>query len=141
MTLYMLVGLPGSGKSTFSEKLKNKMTVISSDDIRRELGCLGDMSRNNEVFDILVNRVNSSIKDNDTVIDACNISVSSRNKIIGNIDTKCKKIAIVMNNNLDRCINNNNNRDNKISDSIIENMYKRYEEPSKSEGFDGIIKF
>lgn len=57
-TLYMMVGLPGSGKSYFAENALIGVTVHSSDKIREEiLGDITDQSRQELVFQTLHNRV------------------------------------------------------------------------------------
>ena len=51
-TFTMVVGIPGSGKSTFAEEHKNENTIhISSDAIREEIfGDAGCQDDNNRVF-------------------------------------------------------------------------------------------
>ena len=39
-TFYMMVGVPGSGKTTYARQIPNA-TVLSSDDIRAEIGADG----------------------------------------------------------------------------------------------------
>ena len=71
----MLVGLPGSGKSTLTKRYK-EYKVHSSDDIREEL--TGDVNRqdiNSLVFKILHNRVKEDLLNGQSVIiDSTNIS-------------------------------------------------------------------
>lgn len=52
-TFYMMVGVPGSGKTTYAHQIPNA-TVLSSDDIRAEIGADGgDKKMHKQVFDIL----------------------------------------------------------------------------------------
>ena len=45
--MIMMCGLPGSGKSTYAEKLEEEGYIIhSSDKIREELGDVNDQSKN-----------------------------------------------------------------------------------------------
>ena len=80
-TLTVLVGLPGSGKSTYANKIKNAI-LCSSDKIRKELykdeNIQGD---NNKVFRILYNKVKENLKNgNNVVYDATNINSKKRRK-------------------------------------------------------------
>lgn len=60
-TIYFLVGVPGSGKSTWAKNLKKKqdINILSSDNLREELtGDAGDVSTysHQEIFNILKDR-------------------------------------------------------------------------------------
>ena len=44
-TFYMMVGVPGSGKTTYARQIPNA-TVLSSDDIRAEIGADGGDKKN-----------------------------------------------------------------------------------------------
>ena len=61
----MMVGLPGSGKSTATEyfaKVYNA-NIHSSDDIREEIfGDVNDQEHNKEVFEILHKRIKEDIE-------------------------------------------------------------------------------
>ena len=74
----MLVGLPGSGKSTWAEK--QNMDIFSSDAIREEL--YGDASiqgDNNLIFDLLHSRIIENLKSGkDSIFDATNLSSKKR---------------------------------------------------------------
>lgn len=61
--LYMMIGLPGSGKSTIAKELsKSEDTVIvSSDEIRKELGDINDQSQNNKVFEEVEKKLKQNI--------------------------------------------------------------------------------
>ncbi len=76
---YMMVGLPGSGKSFFAEYVYNAI-VHSSDAIRAELlGDEGDQSQQNMVFTTLHERVLRDLADGkDVVYDATNINYKRR---------------------------------------------------------------
>ena len=77
----MLVGLPGSGKSTCAEKLKKEGYIIhSSDTIREELtGDVNSQENNLEVFDILHKKVKEDLKSGHScVYDATNMSMKRR---------------------------------------------------------------
>ena len=96
--LVILSGVPGSGKSTFADRLvrfylmeKNcpnpkAINVVSSDDIRVELtGTRSDLSKDVEVWDIFYQRPNEFLDryhdETITILDATHISAAKRNDI------------------------------------------------------------
>lgn len=88
--LYIMVGLPGSGKSHISQELakENNAVIYSMDDIRGELcGDVGDQSRNQEVFHIWVKRIRTALKHGQNVIaDATNVNKTGRIKLLAYFD-------------------------------------------------------
>lgn len=141
--LIMYVGLPGSGKSTLAKDYKEKYdpeaVIVSSDAIREELGCISDMSRNAEIFDILKRRIRENIEKQNVIVDCTNITRKSRADILKAVDgLDCWKIATVFNTPLEQCLTNNSMRERKVPESVIKNMSKRIEIPDFDEGFDVI---
>lgn len=139
--VYMLIGLPGSGKSTYANKLKtDNNVIISSDGIREEIGYLGDMSRNKEVFGILKARLKENVENNkDVILDCTNLTCKGRKSLLEDIEDK--KVAIVLDKPISTCIENNNNRERNIKESIINSMSERFDKPTYEEGFDAIITY
>ncbi|RHO64992.1 ATP-binding protein [Butyricicoccus sp. AM05-1] len=78
-TFYMMVGVPGSGKTTYARQIPNA-TVLSSDDIRAEIGADGgDKKMHKQVFDILHERTKEALSaGNDVVYDATNLRHTRR---------------------------------------------------------------
>ena len=74
----VMVGFPGSGKSTYASKLaaSENAVVFSSDALRKELyGSEAVQDRNEEVFNALMKRMIEALKAGESVIfDAMNIS-------------------------------------------------------------------
>ena len=141
----MMVGIPGSGKSTYAKKLAELMDVniISSDDIREELS--GDASNqkiNKDVFRLVYQRMNKSLRNGKNVlVDSTAISSRARATFIKNAaQFKCLKIAWVVDTDLEECIKRNNNRDRVVPENVIRNMQEWFEEPQLDEGFDIIVK-
>lgn len=61
--LYMMIGLPGSGKSTIAKEISKSedAVIVSSDEIRKELGDINDQSQNNKVFEEAEKRLKQNI--------------------------------------------------------------------------------
>ena len=59
----MMIGLPASGKSTIAKELSKSedAVIVSSDEIRRELGDINDQSQNTKVFEEVEKRLKQNI--------------------------------------------------------------------------------
>ena len=82
MKLFYVIGISGSGKSTYALKFAkdNNLSYVSSDDIRREIcGDTTCQDFNREVFTLAEKRVRYHLLSNRSVIfDATNYKPSSR---------------------------------------------------------------
>ena len=88
--LIMLIGLPSSGKSTWSSKYMEcykNTELVSSDAIREEVfGDVNDQSHNGEVFNIVHKRVVAAIKNGkDAILDSTSLSRKRRINLLKNI--------------------------------------------------------
>ena len=93
--LYIMVGVPGCGKSTWIENNRGSYsTVISRDEIRFNMLKSGDdyFKYETKVFHEYVNQINNAINypcDIDEIYcDATQINEKSRNKILDRLDLK-----------------------------------------------------
>lgn len=138
VTLYMMVGVPGSGKSFIAQGLN--CPIVSSDAIRKELyGSENDQSHNGEVFNEVHRRIrNYLFNGNSCVYDATNLSRSRRKKFLKEIPDGVKKIAVVAATELDIILEQNNSRERHVPEEVIMRMYKQMTLPRKDEGWDGI---
>lgn len=140
--LYMLVGLPSSGKSTIAEKLKNDgAKVHSSDAIREELfNDINSQLDNDLVFNTLHNRVKTDLKNGlDVVFDACNINAKKRMAFLNSIkNVECDKIAVLLARPYEDCLSSNSQRDRVVPEEAITRMYKNFNIPQLYEGFNDI---
>lgn len=84
----MLMGIPGSGKSTWAEQYVSRIdasfTVVSSDAIRTQLtGSIDDQKRNDEVWSIVLNQVVGGLKNGRNIIlDATNTRTDLRRTFV-----------------------------------------------------------
>lgn len=141
--LYILIGLPGSGKSTYAEKELSKTAIIlSSDAIRKEL--LNDetnQDNNRLIFSTLYNRARIHLIDGkDVVIDATSINRFERARVLDNFkDLDIERIAIYFNTPAKVCCERDKNRARTVGNDIIYRYKNKFEFPKKDEGFDKII--
>ena len=136
--LYMMVGLPGSGKSYHASTME--AVVVSSDSIREELfGDVNDQEHNNEVFNEVHKRIHENLKNgSDVVYDATNLSRKRRKAFLNTLPPGTLKYAIVMCTEYELCLENNKNRERFVPEDVIERMYRRMTIPNNEEGFDRI---
>lgn len=154
----MLVGLPASGKSTFS-KLFPTEQVFSSDEIRADL--YGDASCQNDpvrVFNVLYQRMRTYIDsaianstDDSTitvVFDATNLKRNNRKRFIETVKEIAYNNNLVLNCNciifdtpVEVCIIRNSQRDRVVPDGVIYKMNKTFQRPTKDEGFSEIFYY
>lgn len=150
--LFLMVGIPGSGKSTFIKKFITELdgytAVVSRDEIRFSLLKDGEeyFSRETEVFNKFIDEIKYFLKEDisNVVVDATHISPASRNKVLRALGTlsDVEVNAVVLMTPLDVCLERNSHRTGRayVPPSAIENMYNGFSVPSINEGFDNIIK-
>ena len=148
MKLIILIGIPGSGKSTFaknySENNKN-FVVLSSDAMRAEFGKgEEDLSVTGLVFKILKQRVEHFMQNKTPlIVDATNIDVKSRKDYIQSAskfgyeiiayDFQCTKEQ-ALKRNIDRGAKGGRN----VPEFVLDKMLLKYVAPSAAEGFTEI---
>lgn len=136
----MLVGLPGSGKSTLIKRYK-EYKVHSSDNIREEL--TGDVNRqdiNNLVFKALHSRVKEDLLNGQSVIyDATNLNRKRRKAFLQELNNiTCWKYCLLIATPFEVCLERNSQRDRRVPYDVIERMYKNFDIPWYNEGWDNI---
>ena len=136
------MGYPGSGKSTYCNQFKDKQdyVVISSDSIRAELGDINDQSRNNEVFNILHERTKDALKNGFNVIqDSTNLSRKNRRHTLEQLkNINCEKVCILFATPYVQCLARNFARNRQVPEGAMVRMYKSFQTPWFSEGWDDI---
>lgn len=141
--LIFLIGLPGSGKSTYANKyLAEDCKILSSDGIRKELfGDENNQENNQLVFRTLYERAKQFLKQGkNVVIDATNVNTEERKKSLENFkDFEVKRIAIVINTPLEKCIQQDKQRERNVGSAVIYKFAKIFSMPTKQEGFDEVI--
>lgn len=137
--IVLLVGLPGSGKSTWAS---GKQGVLSSDSLRE---LLSDDPDNQTIHPLVFRVLRSLLKHRlalmrpVTYIDATNLTPNERSpyfKIAGESGAAVE--AVFFDVPVKECIRRNRLRGRIVPDEVILNMAKRLVAPAAGEGFSRI---
>lgn len=154
-TLWMLIGVPCSGKSTWIdqgnfEQGRGRDTTILSTDYFIELVAKSRNKTYGEVFKETIKDADAKMyrdlqyaldKDHNIIWDQTNISRGMRMKKLKRIPDHYEKIAVVFSTpdpeELKRRLDSRPGK--TIPDHVLKSMIENFEYPSKNEGFDYIL--
>lgn len=138
----MMVGIPGSGKSTFAEQLaaQTEAVLVSTDRLRAELtGSPTDRSRDRLVFARAAIDIEAALRYGlNVVYDATNLTVHDRERMLRLVPAGTKKVCYYFKVPLETALVRNQNRERVVPPEVIEAMFRRLEEPRPEEGWDEI---
>lgn len=143
-TLVILVGIPGSGKTTYAENYipdyPKEAVHLSSDSIRAELYGNESLQGNPaEVFSLMQNRAIEALNNgHDVLYDATNITRKDRASIIGVCPKFAKIECHIIWAPIEECIKRDASRDRTVGKEVIDRMLKRFQAPYYDEGIDVI---
>lgn len=146
-TLFMMIGIPCSGKSEYANTIMNTLqgdqrpNIYSSDKIREEMfGDINDQSHNHDLFLEIHRRIKSDLKNGKSAIyDATNLSKTKRIRFLNELkNIRCTKCACVMLTPYQVCVERNKMRSRKVPEDVIRRMYLGWQPPYYHEGFDHI---
>lgn len=138
-----MVGIVGSGKSTYAKELAEKENAVihSSDDLRVELfGDVMDQVHNDIIFKELHRRIHADLKVGKNVCyDSTNIGYKKRIATLLELrNYDVEKIAIVMATPYEDCLLRNQQRERKVPEWVMKKMYMNFTLPQLREGFSEI---
>lgn len=149
--LYVMVGLPGAGKSYKAAQIsraisltKSTALIASSDAIRERLfGDVNDQSHNKAVFDALYSDARNWLREgNSVIIDATNTTLKARKQVFtGVAEVKeyiDKVIAVVVAPPIEEVIAQDRRRERCVGEEVINKFLYSFQFPQKFEGFDEI---
>jgi predicted kinase len=152
--IYVMVGIPGCGKSTFIDKIlnaANDYVVLSSDNIienkAKEIG-----KTYTEVFKTEVKAANKLVRVQfsdaiqslkNIIWDQTNLTVDKRKEILSKLPKDYYKVAVFVGTPFDVCLERVAARakatGKNIPDFVMRDMNAKLEAPSAEEGFDEIV--
>ena len=141
--LILLVGMPGSGKTTYAkEYIKKDSNIIhlSSDSIRAELyGDEAIQGNPAEVFSLMQKRALEALNEgHDVVYDATNITRKDRQGIISVCPKFAKIECYIVWAPIETCVERDATRERTVGKTVIDKMLKRFQAPYYDEGIDEI---
>lgn len=147
--LYLMCGVPGSGKSTFLKnyvKSENSI-IISRDKIRFSILKPNEdyFSHEDEVLELLWNSINEALNNNKTVfVDQTSLTPSSRKWLLQHIQNYKHANIIWIDEDLETCLKRNEGRKGTrayVPPNDIHKMYNKFIIPSLDEGFYRIYRY
>jgi predicted kinase len=153
--LIMLCGIPTSGKSSYAQQgfdetpHFDRAILLSTDAYIEREGKRMGLSYN-EAFDefigpateAMMRDLKRAVRDNlDIVWDQTNLTPKARKRKLAKIPSRYEKTAVWFDISLEEALRRNETRPGKfIPKDIIKRMHATFVPPTKSEGFDHIIK-
>ena len=140
--LRIMMGCPGSGKSTFATVMKMESEAyVSRDAIRFSLVAENEeyFSKEDEVFNKFIETIDNHLAADKTVYaDATHLNRKARLKLLNSLSVKPDFIEIIyMKTPLEVCLARNDKRKGTrafVPRSVIRRMYASIEEPEYEEG-------
>lgn len=148
--LYVMIGCPGSGKSTYAKKylINDNTEYISRDEVRFSLLQDGEsyFSRENEVYREFIWRIYNALNNQhkDVIADATHLNDKSRAKLFKSLPidfTKIDVIGIYMNTPLKICLEQNEIRKGTkayVPPAQVRRMFFSIKKPTYDE-YNGIF--
>lgn len=138
-TVYMMCGVPGSGKDFYIQQHLKHLPVVSLDHIRRELG-IGFKDNQGLVIQTAESECKIHLrKKSDFVFNATNITRQLRQKWIGLFaDYKAKIVIVLISLPLKQAILQNREREGEklLKDKVIEGYFQKFELPDLTECYE-----
>lgn len=140
--LILMMGIPGSGKSTIAKKkLKETDLYISRDEIRFSILKPEDnyFSKENEVFEEFVKQIQAGIDNKEiknVFADATHLNHGSRMKLLNKLNRfGIDTYILFINTPLEIALERNSKREGRalVPDNVIKNMHQSIEAPKKDE--------
>ena len=140
--LVMLVGVAGSGKSTYAKRYCQDYEIFSSDELRKELyGDVNNQNHNDKLFQILYKRISKALSEKkNCLFDATNLNTKRRTSFLNYIKhIDCFKECVILATPIELCIKQNLSRERQVPEYVIWNQVKQFNMPHYGEGWDMIM--
>lgn len=143
-TLYIMVGIPGSGKSYIAKQIAKNIScaIVSRDTIRFELLNEEDeyFTKEKEVFKEYINEIQYYLDIGKSVIaDATHLNAPSRIKLLSNLyfTEEDYVVPVVIDTPFEICKERNAQRigRNRVPDDVLKSMYDSFTDPAEDPAY------
>lgn len=125
--LYIPIGIPGSGKSTWCREHLRAITV-STDAIREQMGDVSDQSRNDEVFRLYHEKIQDRLtKGYSVVADATNLTYRARLALYARAQIADASVHLILFRNLSEAVARNKARERTVPGEAMIRMLDNFE--------------
>lgn len=144
--LFLMMGIPGSGKTTWTSKYLRKLDKhVSRDEVRFSMVAEHEeyFSKEKEVFKKFTDLINTYLEEGyDVYADATHLNQASRNKLLRAISSKPEEVNVIwIKTPLEEALKRNENRKGTrayVPRNVIRRMHYSIESPSFEEGINKI---
>lgn len=145
ISLIILAGCPGAGKSTWGKKFatENNVVYVSTDEIRAEIGSgESDQSVSAAAFGIARQRVSQALATGKSVmIDATNVNPKSRKDWINlGKEHEAYIVAVAFEVPKEELLKRDSQRERHVGPEVIDRFVNKYQRPTEQEVDKVIIK-
>ena len=146
--LYLMMGVPGSGKSTYVKNiLKYGDIYVSRDEIRYSLLTEEDdyFAKENEVIKLFIQTIDEALANEDyqgnVYADATHLSPKGRAQVLNQLKNKDKVSVIYLDIPLNIILKRNAQREGRafVPENVVHRMYNSIILPTKEEGIEKLI--
>lgn len=127
--LFITVGIPGTGKSTWASTYLKDAKVVSSDAIREELsGDATDQTKNGQVFNVFHQRIGEGLaQDLDVVADSTALDRFARENILAVAAIFKCEIHLIVFSNVEQAAVRNAARERVVPQDVMIKMLGKFE--------------
>jgi predicted kinase len=146
-TIYMLVGVPGSGKTTWIRNNKHNAVVLSTDDYIEKIAAKQGKTYSEIFKDAIGDATDQMEKDliqavrneRDIIWDQTNLTAKTRKNKLSRIPKRYKKVGVYFSVPQDLRDRLASRPGKTIPEPVIISMINQLQPPTKEEGFDEIL--
>jgi predicted kinase len=136
-TLYLMVGLPASGKTTYAKKELSDAIRVCYDDLVEMLTGEWDV-KHTGLYHALEQAIiqTALFRGYDVVVDRTNVTRKVRQRfaaIAYNADAEMEAVIVTV--SLKTALERNKNRERVVPEEAIKKLHQEWEEPTEDEGF------
>ena len=130
-TLYIMVGISGSGKSTVAQSIAQATgaVIVSPDHWRKLLtGDINNQEKNAMVFHSALRELSTSLADGHSVVwDATNTTVTARKNVLDAVTSECHVVFIYVRTTLETALDRVKSRSNGqvVPEAVVRRQYKQ----------------